>query len=194
MKILSISILLILIILLSACGGNSTTPAAASGKVGQSTLAALTVTSTDFASNAPIPEKYTCQGDDSSPALAWTAPPAGTKSLALILDDPDAPVGTWVHWVVYNLPADTTSLPGGASKANAASFTLPQGTVQGKTSFNRADYGGPCPPSGTHHYRFHLYALDTTLQDGGLDKAGLLKSMNGHVLAEGELVGLYSKK
>lgn len=178
--------------LLAACtsGGKSTTPAPAYGV----TPGRLTLSSPDFPAGGAIPAKYTCQGDDSSPALTWDAPPAKTMSLALIVDDPDAPGGTWVHWLVYNLPAQATGLAEGASRANAGVADLPQGARQGKTSFQRADYGGPCPPSGTHHYSFRLYALDMPVSEPGLDKSALIHAMNGHILAQGELIGTYSKK
>lgn len=177
-------------LLLAGCaaGNKPSTPALAAGATGQ-----MQVSSAVFNPGAAIPQKYTCQGEDSSPSISWSAPPDGTKSLALIMDDPDAPGGTWVHWVVYNLPSMTTDLVEGASQAKAAAFKLPEGAKQGKTSFNRMDYGGPCPPSGTHHYYFHLYALDTVLNGDGLDKAAVMKAMDGHVLAQGELMGTYSK-
>lgn len=181
-------LLIPLLFFLSGCGGKSAQPAAAP----DATPAPLTLTSPAFAQGAAIPAQYTCDGNDSSPALEWSAPPAGTKSLALVMDDPDAPMGTWVHWVVYNLPADATGLAEGASKGEATAFNLPAGTIQGVTSFKRSDYGGPCPPSGTHHYEFRLYALDLPLEQTGLNKAGLLDAMKGHVLAAGELMGTYS--
>ncbi len=198
--------MLFLVLLLAACAGQGNTaptpgPAQAGGQgSGQASggagasLAALAITSPDFATNTSIPAKYTCQGDDTSPALDWSAPPGGTKSLALIVDDPDAPGGVWVHWVVYNLPANSRGLPEGASQGKSTASSLPAGAVQGKNSFKRVNYGGPCPPSGEHHYRFHLYALDTTLSGDALDKAALLKAMNGHILGQGELVGLYRKQ
>ena len=129
-----------------------------------------------------IPARYTCQGEDISPALEIQSIPEGTKSLALIVDDPDAPAGTWVHWVVFNIaPAgriEESSSPG----------------LQGKTSFGNNAYGGPCPPSGTHRYYFKLYALDTALQlQEGVSKAALTQAMQGHILATAELVGLYKK-
>ncbi len=173
---------------LAACAAAQPTPgenAATSG---------ISLTSPAFSQAASIPQKYTCQGDDSSPELQWSAPPAGAQSLALLVEDPDAPGGTWVHWLVYNLPAQAGSLPEGASKANTPPNGLPDGAVQGKTSFGRADYGGPCPPSGEHHYYFRLYALDTTLDDQNLDKTAFLKAIEGHVLAQGELMGLYKKQ
>jgi Raf kinase inhibitor-like YbhB/YbcL family protein len=153
----------------------------------------LTISSPAFNDGGSIPARYTCQGDDLSPELKWENLPRGTQSLALIVDDPDAPGTTWVHWIVYNLPANIGGLVEGASQGNARSFELPDGAIQGVTSFGRNDYGGPCPPSGQHHYHFKLYALDVSLEGSGLDKAGLLKAMDGHILAQSELVGLYEK-
>ncbi len=195
-------LLLIFVLLLAACAGQGNKapapgPATGSGKASGGTgasLAALTITSPAFATNTSMPVIYTCQGDDTSPALDWPAPPNGTKSLALIVDDPDAPGGIWVHWVVYNLPADSRGLPSGASQGKSSASSLPAGAVQGKNSFKRVNYGGPCPPSGEHHYRFHLYALDTTISGDALDKSALLKAMDGHILGQGELVGLYKKQ
>jgi Raf kinase inhibitor-like YbhB/YbcL family protein len=178
--------ILLMIFLFAACADK---PSPAGG-----TPSALTVTSPDFAAGESIPSQYTCQGDEFSPALQWSEPPSGTKSLALIVEDPDAPMGTWDHWVVYNIPPDAGELAEGASKANATDFHLPQGALQGPTSFKRSDYGGPCPPFGTHHYYFRLYALDIALDRPGLDKAGLLEAMQEHVLAVGELMGTYQKK
>lgn len=170
----------------SACAAsNEATPPVGS--------AALTLISPAFKQSELIPQKFTCHGQEISPAMEWSTPPEGTKSLALIMDDPDAPMGTWVHWLVYNLPPDARSLPEGASSPNAASNNLPQGAVQGKTSFNRSDYGGPCPPSGQHRYFFRIYALDTLLNGKNMDKAALIQSMNGHVLAQGELMGIYKQ-
>jgi Raf kinase inhibitor-like YbhB/YbcL family protein len=177
---------LLFILSVAACSG--TTPTAVSG------VEKLAITSAAFEPGASIPTKYTCQGEDLSPALSWTGVPQGTQSLALIMDDPDAPMGTWVHWIVYNLPADSTGLDEGTSQGGASSFNLPAGAIQGSTSFNRADYGGPCPPSGEHHYFFKLYALDAKMEKEGLTKDDLLKAMEGHILAQGELVGLYKKQ
>ena len=153
----------------------------------------LTLTSPVFNPGASIPKKYSCQGENLSPALAWSGAPQGTQSFALILDDPDAPLGTFVHWVIYNLPASLSGLPEGASTAKSPAANLPQDTVQGKGSFGRAGYGGPCPPTGTHRYFFHLYALDTPFTTTGMDKAALLKAMAGHILAQTELMGTYKK-
>lgn len=189
-------VLVFFLMLTTACSGSggaqpagSTAPAS-----GGAQPAALSITSPVFQPNASIPARYTCQGDDLSPALEWSAPPPGTKSLALILDDPDAPMGTWVHWVVYNLPASSRGLPEKASQGASKTASLPEGALQGMNSFNRVNYGGPCPPSGEHHYIFHLYALDTAISGDSLNKEALLKAMDGHILAQGELVGLYKKQ
>jgi Raf kinase inhibitor-like YbhB/YbcL family protein len=150
----------------------------------------LKVTSTAFVQGAMIPSKYTCDGSDISPPLSWTKGSEGTKSYALISDDPDAPVGTWVHWVMYNLPAGVTSLKEDIPKVKQ----LANGALQGKNDFGRFGYGGPCPPGGTHRYYFKIYALDTQLGAGpGLTKKQLLKEMEKHILAQGELVGKYSR-
>ena len=149
------------------------------------------LTSTAFTRGKPIPAHYTCQGRDASPPLAWGHPPQGTKSLALIMDDPDAPVGIWVHWVIYNLPPEARSLP----EALPTDGQLPDGSLQGKNSWNKLGYGGPCPPSGTHHYFFKLYALDTTLSlSTGASKGQLIQAMEGHILTQAELMGTYAKR
>lgn len=152
----------------------------------------LTLTSDAFASGASIPAKYTCKGKNISPALFWGEPPARTRSFALIVDDPDAPGGTWVHWVLYNISPETRSLAEDfpASGNNAGSNAV----VTGKNSSGDIGYDGPCPPSGTHRYFFKLYALDETVGLlPGADKGELLKAMEGHILAQGELVGTFSK-
>jgi Raf kinase inhibitor-like YbhB/YbcL family protein len=144
------------------------------------------MTSSAFAQGEPVPEKYSCKGEDLSPPLAWGDPPAGTLSFALIMDDPDAPVGTWDHWIVFNLPADVRALPEGMQPGDLNS-------ANGVNSWGRGNYGGPCPPSGTHRYFFKLYALDTTLSmDEIPDKGQLLAAMGGHILAETELMGTFS--
>lgn len=144
-----------------------------------------------FAEGAAIPKEFTCEGADSSPALKWTDPPAGTKSFALIADDPDAPAGTWVHWVIYNLPADSRQLAAGAPKDDE----LPNGARQGGNDFQRIGYGGPCPPPGpAHRYFFKLYALDAKLElKPGAAKGELENAMKGHMLAQAELVGRYQR-
>lgn len=150
----------------------------------------LSLSSSAFASGQSIPAKYSCKGQNISPALAWSDTPAGTKSFALIVDDPDAPAGTWVHWVLFNIPASTTGLP----EAVKAGAQLADGSLQGKNSSGKLGYDGPCPPSGTHRYFFKLYALDTSLNlSSGSSKDQLLKAMQGHILAQGELMGTFSK-
>ena len=150
----------------------------------------LELRSSAFAHSEVIPEQFTCDGADISPALQWSNVPDNTQSLALIMDDPDAPVGTWVHWVLYNLPASTRSLP----EAIAAEPELADGSRHGQNSWGRLDYGGPCPPSGTHRYFFKLYALDTSLDlPAGADKDGLLQAMEGHILSQAELMGTYAR-
>jgi Raf kinase inhibitor-like YbhB/YbcL family protein len=139
-----------------------------------------------------IPLRYTCDGEDTSPPLEWGAPPPGTASLALIVDDPDAPRGTWVHWVIYNLPAEARGLAAGI----ALEAELSDSSRQGNNSWPRLGYGGPCPPSGSHRYFFKLYALDTALdlQQPGATKQQLLQAMEGHILAETQLMGTYARK
>ena len=143
-----------------------------------------------FADGHPIPAVYTCEGRDVSPPLRWSDPPAGTMSVALISDDPDAPGKTWVHWVLYNLPDDVRTLP----EAMAPDAQLPDGARQGRTDFGRTGYGGPCPPSGTHRYVFKLYALDRMLElSPSATKAQLEAAMHGHVLAQAQLIGTYRR-
>lgn len=149
------------------------------------------LTSTAFAPGEPIPRKYTCDGEDISPPLQWSDPPPGTQTLALISDDPDAPVGTWVHWVLYNLPTETRALP----EAVALDADLPDGSRNGQNSWRRLGYGGPCPPSGAHRYFFKLYALDTALDlSAGASKEQLLRTMEGHILAQAEVMGIYTRQ
>lgn len=152
---------------------------------------ALKLESQAFKQEAFIPSQHTCEGKDVSPFLSWSGTPAGTKSLALIMDDPDAPVGTWVHWVLYNIPADTSSLSEGVPTQE----TLPNGAKQGVNDFRKTGYGGPCPPPGApHRYFFKLYALDTELNlPAGSTKQTLLKAMTNHVLAETHLMGKYQR-
>jgi Raf kinase inhibitor-like YbhB/YbcL family protein len=151
----------------------------------------MKLTSTAWADGQAIPAKFTCSGADVSPPLAWSDVPAGMQSLALICDDPDAPGGTWVHWVLYALPAVATALP----ENIAATGTLPDGSRQGLNDFRRVGYGGPCPPPGApHHYVFKLYALDAVLSlNPRATKAELLRAMEGHVLAEARMTGIYQR-
>lgn len=152
---------------------------------------AFEIRSSAFKHGEPIPRRYTCDGDDVSPPLEWTDPPDGTKSFVLINDDPDAPAGTWVHWVLFNIPATARSLPEGVSDDRE----FPDGSRNGRNSWNRLGYGGPCPPSGTHRYFFKLYALDTVLDlPPGATKAQVLDAIEGHVLAQAELMGTYRRR
>ena len=152
---------------------------------------AFELTSTAFAPGEPIPQKYSCDGEDISPPLQWSDPPQGTQSFALIADDPDAPIGTWVHWVLFNLPAEARSLP----EALPPEAELPDGSRHGQNSWRRTDYGGPCPPGGTHRYFFKLYALDTVLDlASGASRKQVLKAMEGHILAQAELMGVYTRR
>jgi Raf kinase inhibitor-like YbhB/YbcL family protein len=154
----------------------------------------LKINSAAFGPNANIPSKYTCEGTDISPRLSWSGSPEGTKSFALIVDDPDAPDPrapkmTWVHWVLYNLPASANALPEGVQKS-----ALPPGTREGLNDWKRTGYGGPCPPIGRHRYFFKLFALDTVLPDlGNPTKAQLEKAMQGHLSGQAELIGTYEK-
>lgn len=154
----------------------------------------LTLSSTAFTNGGEIPSKHTCEGNDISPALEWTGVPAQTRSLVLIVDDPDAPDPrapkmTWVHWVLYNIPPDTTGLPESATSAD-----LPHGTEEGLNDWKRTGYGGPCPPIGRHRYFHKLYALDSVIKD--MDKPTKAKveaAMDGHIIAKTELLGTYEK-
>ena len=154
----------------------------------------MEISSPRFSSYGPIPRVHTCQGADQSPMLVFSDVPAEAKSLALIVDDPDAPdpekpQRTWVHWVVYNIPPTTTSLPDGVTPE-----TLPEGALNGKNDWKKTGYGGPCPPIGTHRYFHKLYALDIVLPDlHEPTKDQLLEAMKGHILATAELVGTYRK-
>ena len=163
----------------SACGG-----AATSTEKGASEIV-IQITSTTFEDGGTIPVRYTCDGEDLSPPLVWTGLPVGTQSLALVVDDPDAPVGTWVHWVLFDLPAGTSSLPENVSGLG----------TDGLNSWRRLGYDGPCPPPGSpHRYFFKLYALDSGLGlKEGAAKADIEKAMQGHILAQGQLVGRYNR-
>lgn len=168
------------------------------GTASQSTPApsamAFTITSSAFASNGSIPSKYTCEGTQTSPPVEWSGAPSGTKSFALIVDDPDVPdpakpERTYVHWVVYNIPAGTTAIP-----ENAAKSGLPSGAMHGYNDSRKQTYAGPCPPIGRHRYFFKVYALDTDLSFASPPtKADLLKAMQSHVLGNAELIGTYEK-
>jgi Raf kinase inhibitor-like YbhB/YbcL family protein len=148
-------------------------------------MAALHITSPAFQNNGTIPRQYTCDGEDISPPLVIANCPKETQSIALICDDPDASIGTWVHWVLWNIDPTTKEI---------AENAVPQGCVEGMNDFRRHSYGGPCPPSGTHRYFFKVYTLDTMLDiSPNSTKTDLEQAMKGHVLAEGQIVGLYTR-
>lgn len=151
----------------------------------------FTLTSSAFQEGAIIPTMHTCSGQDVSPPLQWSAPPKGTQSFALIMDDPDAPIGTWVHWVIFNIPGHTSQLPKGVPPKKS----LPTGEQQGVNDFKRIGYGGPCPPPGKpHRYYFKVYALDASLklQPGGT-KAEVLAACQNHILGETHLMGRFGR-
>ena len=151
----------------------------------------IVVTSSAFGEGDRIPSDFTCDGVNMSPPIEWSGVPANTGSLAVIVDDPDAPSGNWVHWLVYDLSPSLTQLPAGIPKGER----LSGGGLQGRTDFGALGYGGPCPPKGTHRYFFKVYALDAMLNlKPGVTKADLLKAMEGRILGQGELMGRYSRK
>ncbi len=151
----------------------------------------MQITSSTFVEGSIIPSKFSCDGQDISPPLEWKDIPVGTKSFALISDDPDAPMGTWVHWVVYNIPPKITRFDENVKPEKE----FKNGMKQGNNSWPKIGYGGPCPPSGTHRYFFKLYALDTILDlRSGATKVQLLEAMKGHVLAEAQLMGKYKRQ
>jgi Raf kinase inhibitor-like YbhB/YbcL family protein len=168
------------IVLLAGCKGNDALPASEGGLD-----MTIQITSTAFSEGGKIPRIYTCDDQNASPPLTWTGVPTTTVSLALIMDDPDAPSGTWVHWVLYNLAPDTTNLDQGMTGLG----------TDGKNDFNRLGYGGPCPPRGsTHRYYIKLFALDTRLDlKSGATKAQVESAMRGHILAQGQLMGRYGR-
>lgn len=185
-KILGVSACWLAMVLISiSCGKPATFP------VSPSEPKTFSMTSTAFQPNDYLPAKYTCDSQDISPALAWTQPPNGTKSLALICDDPDAPGGIWAHWVIFNIPETARQLP----EAVPAQSQLTDGSLQGVNDFGRIGYSGPCPLSGKpHHYQFTLYALDQVLSiTAGASKNQLVAAMQGHILSQTQLVGLYQK-
>ncbi len=157
----------------------------------EAVMGKIEIQSPAFAANGTIPSEYTCDGKNISPPLTWSEAPLGTRSFVLIVDDPDAPGGTWVHWGVYDIPPDVKGLPGNVPKAG----DVPSGGIQGTTDFLETGYGGPCPPGGTHRYFFKIHALDIpTLGLGpGATKQEVEKAMRAHVIASGEMKGLYSR-
>jgi Raf kinase inhibitor-like YbhB/YbcL family protein len=186
-----LSLLPLLFALLVGCTGTPepATPAAPADAVSEGG-ATMRLISTAFPEGALIPAQYTCAGEDFSPPLAWSDIPAGAKTLALIADDPDAPVGTWVHWVVFNLPVTAAGLPLGIKDETQ----LAGGGTQGTNSWRRIGYGGPCPPGGTHRYFFKLYALDTTLSlDNRATAKDLQAAMKGHILTQTQLMGRFKR-
>jgi Raf kinase inhibitor-like YbhB/YbcL family protein len=174
----------LLILYVAGCS-NKTEPLPASA-------AKIQVTSSVLQEGQPIPDKYTGHGQDVSPPLQWTGAPPQTKSFAIVCDDPDAPDGTFTHWIIYNVPPADTNFTENITKTE----TLPDGSQQGKNSFGNIGYNGPAPPAGQmHHYHFRLFALDTMLNlSSGVDRDDLLNAMKGHVLAEGELMGTYESQ
>lgn len=143
-----------------------------------------------FEEGNPIPREYTCDGSDNSPELLWDEVPANAKSFVLMVNDPDAPAGDWVHWIIYNIPAEKRGL----QQNIAGEKRFPDGTLQGRNSWHQVKYGGPCPPGGTHRYFFKLYALDTMLNlEPGVERQEILHHMQGHILAEAQLMGTYTR-
>jgi Raf kinase inhibitor-like YbhB/YbcL family protein len=143
-----------------------------------------------FSEGEPIPQKYTCDGEDMSPALEWADVPNGTKSFALIVDDPDAPGGLFLHWLIWNIPGTEKGTADGVGDADGSA----SGGLQGRNGFGRLGYGGPCPPGGTHRYFFHLYALDAVLDaPAGASRERVERAMQGHILAQAELMGRYTR-
>jgi Raf kinase inhibitor-like YbhB/YbcL family protein len=185
-------LILLLILLSTGCkmkAGQTQTNASADTLL---THTKMKITSTAFLNDSTIPQKFTCQGEDISPALTWTGAPAEAQSFALLCEDPDAPGGTYIHWVIYNIPATERGLPENFPKRDK----LPNGTRQGVNDFKQMGYGGPCPPPGkAHRYYFKLYALDAQINiPGEATRDQLLNAMHGHILAEGETMGTYQKK
>ena len=172
-------------------GGCSAQPEAKVPPQSEAKASSLKLAAAAFKSGGSIPRKFSCEGADISPELTWTGPAAGTQSFALIVDDPDAPAGTWVHWVVYDLPATARHLPEGVPQGD----DVAGGGRQGLDDFGKSGYGGPCPPSGKpHRYFFKLYALDKTLGlDAGASKSAVEQAMQGHILTQAELVGRYGR-
>ena len=190
------SFIFILLIFLAACAPQSTSTPEAPLRATEAPPAAeqpagdFTLTSERFIEGQPIPEKFTCEGQNVSPALAWTDPPSGTETFALIMDDPDAPGDTWIHWVLYNIPGGTSFMPDALPGQGGIAYVGNHGMNTAGNTY----YEGPCPPSGTHRYFFKLYALDTALDfSASPDAVELTAAMQGHVLAQAELMGTYAK-
>ncbi|QDV35613.1 YbhB/YbcL family Raf kinase inhibitor-like protein [Tautonia plasticadhaerens] len=179
---------------LPSCGGRDEAEVAPPM---EGTPMTIRLESSAFEEGADIPRRYTCDGEDISPPLSWSGVPDSARSLVLICDDPDAPRGTWTHWVLYDLPPGASGLPEGLPADEAVRFASggsDHDARQGKNDFRKAGYGGPCPPSGTHRYFFRLYALDTTTGLGpGASRRPVEQAMQGHVLAQGQLMGRYTR-
>jgi len=178
---------LTLVVFGAACSGGDKEPDSGEGVEGMG----IRLTSTAFEDGEFIPTKYTCDGEDVSPPLQWQNIPEGTRSIAIICDDPDAPMGTWVHWVLFDIPADA----GGLEEGVPGMANPPKGGTHGANDFRRLGYGGPCPPpGGPHRYFFKIYALDAKLEfKPAVTKADVVKAMKGHVLGEGRLMGKYER-
>jgi Raf kinase inhibitor-like YbhB/YbcL family protein len=186
------SAIVLLILFAAGCAKQPAAPAQnpAVTSTPQSTAPVFRLTSTAFKDGEPVPRQYTCSGVNVSPPLEWPGVHKTAKTLAIIADDPDAPAGTWVHWVVYNLPADTMGIVENLPQDE----NLKGGGFQGKNDFEKIGYGGPCPPSGTHRYFFKIYALDGELPlKAGATKTDVEKAMEGHILAQTQLMGTYKK-
>lgn len=184
---------LLLLLLLSACAESRDEPRSSTSSATGGLLLSnqLLLTSRAFAAERPLPQRFSCLGENASPPLLWEQPPTGTRSLALITDDTDAPGGTFTHWLIYNLPPEIRALPDQLPQTE----TLSLGALQGLNSFQHTGYDGPCPPPGPpHHYHFRLYALDKMLQiEPGASRTTVEAAMQGHLLAQGELVGTFGR-
>jgi len=191
MRTMAASNLALLILLLMGCARSRQPPALPSNATrGDKDMSGMKLTSTAFKEGEPIPRAYTCDGPNVSPALEWSGVPKSAKTLAIICDDPDAPSGTWVHWALYDLPAENIGLV----ENMPATESLRAGGFQGKNDFEKIGYGGPCPPSGTHRYFFKIYALDVQLPlKPGATKADLEKAMEGHIVGQAQLMGTYRR-
>lgn len=184
-------IIIAVFLMIAFCAAVSRADAKTKGKTKGGKKMAFEIKSSAFKNNEMIPPVYTCDGKDISPPLSWNDAPAGTKSFALINDDPDAPVGTWDHWLIYSIPAGTHELAENMPK----DAQLKNGAKQGKNGWGKTGYGGPCPPSGVHRYFFKLYALDAELSlPAGATKQQVESAMKGHILAEAQLIGKYTRK
>jgi len=186
---LRVFLIIALLVLLSGCISDQPEQEAKTDE--ETIMEQISISSDAFNDGSSLPVEHTCDGEDRSPALSWDTVPAGTQSIALLVDDPDAPGKTWVHWVIYNLPSNTIGLPAAVPKNK----TLDDGSLQGKNDFSRIGYNGPCPPPGKpHRYFFKVYALDTTLNlKSGATKSQLEAAMSGHILTQVEMIGEYGR-